>query len=170
MSLNLADTAPAAAPIAAPRNGLRKRRPINMPQKPPPTAPTAVRLTAWSNLIAPFWLLVTTTESSISIRYCFCIFRRAARMSKAVVSSSNTTATRVLIVSPSLTQVFAWIVDLTPDAARTPPSHFLQQCGHTCSINSLWITELSFVSVKVRNEDTFFPELPAALDQARWQT
>jgi len=34
------------APTAAPRSGLRKTRPINMPQKPPPTAPTADRFTA----------------------------------------------------------------------------------------------------------------------------
>src|SRR5262245_13442460 len=54
MSLNRPDRAPAVAPTAAPRSGLRKRSPTNMPQKPPPTAPAAVRFTAWSNLIAPF--------------------------------------------------------------------------------------------------------------------
>lgn len=45
-SLNLPEIAPAAAPTAAPRSGLRKMRPISMPQNPPPIAPADVRLTA----------------------------------------------------------------------------------------------------------------------------
>ena len=39
-------SAPAPAPTAAPRSGFRNTSPINDPQKPPPTAPAAVRLTA----------------------------------------------------------------------------------------------------------------------------
>src|SRR5262245_17057252 len=38
------ETAPAAAPMAMPNSGLRKSRPMSAPQKPPLTAPAAVRL------------------------------------------------------------------------------------------------------------------------------
>ena len=56
-SVSAPEAAPAAAPIAMPMSGFRKIRPISDPQKPPLTAPTAVRLTAWCNLILPCSIL-----------------------------------------------------------------------------------------------------------------
>jgi hypothetical protein len=58
MEVQVPDSAPAPAPIAAPTNGLRKISPISMPQKVPPTAPAAVRLTAWCSLTLPLSFLV----------------------------------------------------------------------------------------------------------------
>src|SRR5215831_21303108 len=69
-----------------------------MPQKAPETAPAAVSDVAWCNFVLPSGSLVTTTASSIWIRYCFCILTSAARISNAVDSSSNTTATRVAML------------------------------------------------------------------------
>src|SRR5271166_6481299 len=60
------EAAPAAAPIAKPSMGLKKISPMSAPQKPPLTAPVAVRLTAWFNLTLPFSSLTATTASSRS--------------------------------------------------------------------------------------------------------
>jgi len=79
-------SAPVAAPMAAPAIGIKNSVPINMPQKPPETAPTAVVLNNWFNFTWPSAPLTAMTASPISMRYSFCISNRRPRTVSASCS------------------------------------------------------------------------------------
>src|SRR5262249_17884747 len=90
--------APEAAPNAAPARGIKKIRPISVPQMAPPTAPAAVVLIIWFNLILPLASFTATTASPSSSRYSFCMASNFCRTSSAFASLGNAITTRSLIV------------------------------------------------------------------------
>src|SRR5258705_5942002 len=110
-SVKAPPTAPEAAPSAAPASGIKKMRPISVPQKAPPTAPAVVVLIIWFSLMLPLASFTATTASPSSSRYSFCMPSNFCRTSSAFASVGNAITTRSLGIAPGTVRVlFGWEV------------------------------------------------------------